>query len=47
MEGRRFRFFLGRGTLHTESTIVIRVFYSSVRSMTALLYHVHLGDQNT
>ena len=47
VESRRFRFLLGRWTLHSESTNVIRVFYSSVRSMTALLYHVHLGGQNT
>ena len=47
VDSRRFRFLLGRRTLHSESTNVIRVFYSLVRSLTAILYHVHFGGQNT
>ena len=47
VRSRRFRFLRGRWTLHSESTNIIRVFYSSVRSMTTPLYHVHLRGQNT
>lgn len=32
--------------LHSKSTKIIRVFYSLVRSMTAILYHVHYCGQN-